>query len=196
MDCEFIMTITLKSRLGLGRDVSISAPLSSDDLAKQELTDQVTGLLNRYGLAYGLTRHTDKPIGVVFTDIGGFKNINDRYGHHVGDEVLAESAKRIDAATPPEYVVGRFAGDQFAVFLPGVEDISVTQTAAVALLRACDPLVIIGESVLGVYLSIGVAISPPRDLLNGMRAADAAMYEAKNRGRARAVCLNPEWEAH
>jgi GGDEF domain-containing protein len=69
------MTITLKSRLGLGRDVSISAPLSSDDLAKQELTDQVTGLLNRYGLAYGLTRHTDKPIGVVFTDIGGFKNI-------------------------------------------------------------------------------------------------------------------------
>jgi c-di-GMP phosphodiesterase len=160
------------------------------------LTDEVTGLLNRKGIEEVLAKYADKHVGVVFIDVDSLLRINDQYGHEVGTAVLVELALRVARVLPPECVLGRYGGDQFVVFLPGTDVVVVVQSVAVSLLRTCDAPIVVDNVTLDVRFSIGLGIAPPGDLRKGIGDADVAMYEAKSRGRARAVCLTPEWEAN
>jgi len=132
---------------------------------------------------------------VIYTDLDQFAYAQTKRGFGAGDQVLIEIARRVAAAAPPDGLAVRYGGDEFAVFLPGANDFARVQAVAVALLRACDTPVAVGDATFDQRLSAGIAIAPPGDLRAGLVAADNAMYEAKKRGRARAVCLDPEWEA-
>ncbi len=80
--------------------------------------DALTGLLNRAGLRDLIDRGSELPvIGALYLDLDGFKEVNDRYGHHAGDELLAVVATRIRHAVRSDDVVSRIGGDEFVVLL-------------------------------------------------------------------------------
>jgi diguanylate cyclase (GGDEF)-like protein len=136
-----------------------------------------------------------EPVGVVLTNLDRFIYVNHEHGHPFGDQVLVEFARRFAAAAPIDHVATRYGGDVFIDLVPGVDDIEQIKSTARTFLRMCDAPITIGDVTLEIRLSAGIAIAPPGDLMEGLRTADAAMFAAKARGRARAVCLDPEWEA-
>jgi len=158
-------------------------------LARRANRDPLTGLPNRYVILDTLAGHAadvTQPVALLFLDLDGFKQINDQYGHQVGDEILTVVGQRLRSAVRQEDVVGRLGGDEFAVVLRG-ED-SAARAAQVAA-RITDELavpVIAGGTVLQVTASIGVASSedlPHRGGQALLADADAAMYDAKTRAQ-------------
>jgi diguanylate cyclase (GGDEF)-like protein len=156
-------------------------------LAHRATHDQLTGLVNRQELHRCLDAalHHD-PAGPVvhFLDLDGFKPVNDRYGHAVGDFVLAEVGRRLRAAVRPEDTVARLGGDEFVV----VSLSAATAASVLDRLRevAATPLIHEGE-LLTVGISIGTAFArelpqPTSDSL--LAAADARMYRVKADSRA------------
>jgi diguanylate cyclase (GGDEF)-like protein len=163
-----------------------------ETLRVQATHDSLTGLWNRGATLDLLRRELSRgerqgtPVTVIMADIDHFKQINDMYGHLTGDVVLREVAHRLSSAVRGYDVAGRFGGEEFLIVFPGC---AVASAAAQAeRLRACinrEP-VDTPEGPIPVTLSLGVAASEPvtevdPDLL--LRAADTALYRAKNRGR-------------
>jgi diguanylate cyclase (GGDEF)-like protein len=119
-------------------------------------------------------------------DIDHFKQINDRHGHAVGDEVIAETARRLAAAVRARDVVCRWGGEEFAVLLPGSSgDVA---RAVARRLHACvgeDPIAT-AVGPLTVTVSVGLAASEgPHSLAELLQRADGALYDAKRSGRDR-----------
>ena len=158
--------------------------------------DALTGLPNRTLLQDRLTkalasarRRNDK-VALLFLDLDRFKDVNDSFGHALGDLLLQEVAKRLERCvreqdTVARLNVARLNGDEFLIVLAGVKDIS---DAAVAAKRFMDTMtaefVVQGHS-LGMTCSLGISIFPEHgaDVETLIRNADAAMYCAKDRGR-------------
>jgi diguanylate cyclase (GGDEF)-like protein/PAS domain S-box-containing protein len=163
-------------------------------LAFLALHDSLTGLPNRTllldRLATGLLRierHPEVTLAVVFCDLDRFKLVNDGFGHPVGDAVLIEFAERLQRVTRPGDTVARFGGDELVVLCEEVEDEEHARALAGRIEAAlAEPFSIDGNDVV-LTASIGVAIAHSSldrpDVL--LRDADAAMYRAKERGRAR-----------
>lgn len=155
------------------------------------LHDALTGLPNRFLLLGRLEqvitsaqRHGTK-IGVMFLDLDGFKPINDRYGHHVGDALLREVGWRLRQCMRDSDTVARHGGDEFVVVLTDMQSASDAAPLAEKILGAiAEPLDVNGD-ILQVTTSIGIAVFPDSglDAESLLRAADAAMYEAKAEGR-------------
>lgn len=121
---------------------------------------------------------------LMFLDLDGFKAINDVYGHHAGDLLLADVARRIVACVRQQDTVARVGGDEFVV-LAGVGEPADAGTLADALLAAVRAPFLVDGHALRVSTSIGIALYPDdgagqHDLLTN---ADAAMYHAKGMGR-------------
>lgn len=155
------------------------------------LHDQLTGLPNRFLLLGRLEqvlttaqRHGTK-LAVMFLDLDGFKPINDRFGHHAGDAVLREIGWRLRQCIRDCDTVARHGGDEFVVVLTDMREAGdAASVAEKILLAVAEPLEIEGE-ILHVTTSVGIAIFPDTgsDAETLLRAADAAMYEAKAEGR-------------
>ena len=159
-------------------------------------TDNKTGLLNaeawhlqaRLELQRTRARQTPSTLGLFMIDVDHFKDINDRYGHQVGDAVLREIASTMSSSVRRGDSVGRFGGEEFAVLLPMVDPsealvIAERIRSQVLNLKIDDCM---GGTVVGLGVSIGVAVWPEidEDTLEGMlAAADSALYEAKRLGR-------------
>ncbi len=170
-------------------------------LVHQALYDGLTGLANRAQLlsridiAVSRTQRHDEHSAVIFLDLDGFKPVNDRYGHAVGDRVLVEVAQRLAAiAARRTDLVARLGGDEFVMLC---EDTTHAQAALiVSRIRSelTKPIEIGAGPPIIVGMSVGVAIADssgtaPNDLL---RDADSAMYADKtsrNAGRDRATAL-------
>jgi diguanylate cyclase (GGDEF)-like protein len=153
--------------------------------------DELTGLANRRGLrsfAESLLRERGRPAAVIALDLNGFKPINDRFGHAVGDHVLCVVAQRLVHCVGDGDLAGRLGGDEFAAVLtsPHSGVYGHWWKPAVAALSAAiaEPVPVVGETV-AVTASIGVAPAradaPIAELL---RNADHAMYQAKTSGSA------------
>jgi diguanylate cyclase (GGDEF)-like protein len=142
---------------------------------------------------FGQASSFDGFVGLLLMDIDGFKQINDRYGHHVGDAVLIEVALRLTHSVREIDQVCRFGGDEFAVILPGAS----VREAAVAARRVCstiadEPFLTAAEDEIGaplrVTISVGVAVYEPRMSATFgspeqlVQAADKALYAAKRAG--------------
>ena len=155
--------------------------------------DALTGLPNRtlfqdrvdQALAIA-RRHDRQDAAIMFLDLDRFKQVNDSFGHDVGDLVLREVARRLRAAVRESDTVARLGGDEFIVLLPELAGADGAAAVADKILEATrEPCRIAGHE-LFITTSIGIALYPRdgADVDALMRAADAAMYQVKAGGRA------------
>jgi diguanylate cyclase (GGDEF)-like protein/PAS domain S-box-containing protein len=166
-----------------------------DALTKMPNRMQFQHLLQQ-AIARGLRQ--GRGLVLLYVDVDNFKEINDTFGHEAGDRVLETLSERMTRILPKESVVGRLAGDEFAVFaetLDGERD-RHEQAAALARLLLTEiarPLHV-GEHELVVTSSIGIAACPENgdNVIDLIRNADAAMYHAKRAGRNCHVFYAPE----
>lgn len=160
-------------------------------LAHRANYDQLTGLANRSTLRRKLvqslaraTRSNEK-LAVMFLDLDHFKSINDAYGHEAGDKLLREVSDRLLAAVREYDTVTRLAGDEFAILVEGLESAEIPEALARRIVASLSRPIKLDEAELCVTSSIGIASFPgageTADEL--LKAADFAMYLAKERGR-------------
>ncbi|HXF45398.1 MAG TPA: diguanylate cyclase, partial [Burkholderiaceae bacterium] len=156
--------------------------------------DELTGLANRRLLtaraasAFAAAALRNARCALFVIDLDGFKEINDRYGHDIGDRVLREIAARLARAMRPQDTVARRGGDEFAVLVPDAGQLVDAERIAQRLLAAiAQPVEVPGALPSVVSASIGIALMPDhgRDLERLLQLADLAMYEAKLRGKNR-----------
>jgi diguanylate cyclase (GGDEF)-like protein/PAS domain S-box-containing protein len=163
------------------------------------LHDTLTGLPNRTLLedrlsqAAAVARREGRLVAVLLLDLDRFKNVNDSFGHYVGDRLLEEVTVRLKACLRESDTLARLSGDEFVVSLPVVEVTDDIDVIAKRLLAAvAEPFQIEGHE-LQISGSIGVSQFPvdaetPESLL---QFAEAAMYEVKKRGRGRYAFFSP-----
>jgi diguanylate cyclase (GGDEF)-like protein len=156
-----------------------------DALTKVPNRMQFQHLLQR-GIARA--RRAGKPLCLFYIDIDHFKEINDTFGHLAGDTTLETVAERLTAALPNKSVIGRLAGDEFAVIVDGLgSDKSgqekTSQLAQTLLNRLADPFFVQGHEVF-MTASMGIAYYPKDapNVIDLIRNADAALYSAKKSG--------------
>jgi diguanylate cyclase (GGDEF)-like protein len=157
--------------------------------------DDLTGLPNRRLLAeraaaaLATSELRRVSCAVLAIDLDGFKEINDRHGHEVGDGMLREIAVRLTRVMRPQDTVARRGGDEFAVLVPDVGSMMEVEKIAERLLHAIEQLARPAGAPhdLRVSASIGIALAPEqgRDLERLLQLADLAMYDAKLKGKNR-----------
>lgn len=156
--------------------------------------DALTGLPNRVLLADRLHQAMAQSLrrkallAVVYLDLDGFKQVNDRHGHDVGDQLLAALAHRMLQGLREGDTIARLGGDELVAVLPDLTHIEASQPMIQRLLAAAAEPVQIGELVLQVSASIGVTVYPQADDVDAdqlLRQADQAMYQAKLAGKNR-----------
>ncbi|MCC5861527.1 MAG: EAL domain-containing protein [Gammaproteobacteria bacterium] len=169
-----------------------------DGLTKIPNRMQFQHLLQR---AMARARRSGRCLGLLYIDVDRFKDINDTYGHLAGDISLEQFTHRIVAALPEQTVVGRLAGDEFAAI---IEDLASPDDVTEALERGArrlieslrQPLDVQGQE-LHLSASIGLARYPVDgdDVIELIRNADAALYEAKKSGGNQFALYSPEMNA-
>lgn len=161
------------------------------ELVEQARHDSLTGLPNRRAFgerlqqAVARARRQPRTLAVLYIDLDGFKAVNDRHGHAVGDQLLAEVAKRLLLCVRLTDCVCRLAGDEFTVILEGAgmpAEVSMVCERIVA--RLSLPHLLQGEQLVATP-SVGAAMYEPGETIEAMcQRADAAMYRAKRGGKA------------
>ncbi|MDX3904642.1 MAG: GGDEF domain-containing protein [Pigmentiphaga sp.] len=161
-----------------------------DDLNRERNEDHLTGLLNRRGFdeyAAELGRRgTDGPVSLIACDIDHFKQINDRYGHAAGDQVLRQTARLIRHTLRAGDAGSRAGGEEFLILLPGTRAVDAYRVAQrIRIAIETQRYAGLPESV-RITASFGVAERAPWESMDGFVArVDALLYEAKRLGRNR-----------
>jgi two-component system, cell cycle response regulator len=167
------------------------------ELDRVSRTDALTGLANRRQLVERLaemgsaSRRHGRPLGVLMLDIDHFKRVNDTAGHDAGDCVLREFAGRLARLPRVEDLVGRWGGEEFLALLPDTElDGARLFGERVLVAISAEPFPLPDGTQLAVTVSVGCAVAVAHDPDKLVATADAALYEAKDRGRNRIMCAN------
>jgi diguanylate cyclase (GGDEF)-like protein/PAS domain S-box-containing protein len=178
--------------------VSVSSDITfmkehEEQLERNAHFDLLTNLPNRVLLADRLSqamlqcRRNKQSLAVAFLDLDAFKEVNDEYGHGVGDELLIILAHRMKEALREGDTLARFGGDEFVAVLANLTEIEDCEPVLERFLMAASEPVTVGDIILNISVSIGVTLYPEdgvdADLL--MRHADQAMYMAKELGKNR-----------
>lgn len=186
--------------------IAIERQVAEDLLAHRANHDSLTSLPNRalflefLSMSLARSQRDGGTLAVLFLDLDRFKHINDGLGHDVGDELLAELAHRLQDAMRPSDVVARFGGDEFTVLCDSLDPARAEAQAREVARRLLDvieqPISIDGED-RKLSASLGIAMAAPdstaEDLL---RDADAAMYSAKEHGKARCEVFDDAMRSH
>jgi diguanylate cyclase (GGDEF)-like protein len=162
------------------------------DLAEQAVRDSLTGLHNRRYLTEALHRdlqHARKhgsPLSLAVLDVDHFKKINDNYGHSVGDAALIHLSRLLAGAVRPGETVGRHGGEEFVIVLPGStpEQARARLDALRERVRA-SAVQVAGHTVVMTFSAGVSAFTGSEGAAHLLEAADAALYQAKHRGRNR-----------
>jgi diguanylate cyclase (GGDEF)-like protein len=162
-----------------------------EQLQQQVVTDYLTGVLNRRGFMdifeqeVTRSRRYNSPLSLIWFDLDRFKQVNDRYGHHVGDEVLHATARQTEDLLRQVDIFARMGGEEFCILLPetalpGALDVAEKLRQA---FEQCDCS---GE--VGITASFGVGeYRPGEDGEQLLKRVDNALYRAKDEGRNRVV---------
>ena len=185
---------------------AIERHVVDEALRHRVLHDALTGLPNRLSFADSLegalkrATVSGSPVGIIFLDLDHFKLINDSLGHHAGDELLRAVAPRLRSHLRPGDIVARFGGDEFGILVDRLADEDEATAIADRVSSGFDKPYLIGAAEHFITASLGIAIAQPSvrepadpDML--IRDADAAMYRAKERGRARCEIFDAEMRA-
>lgn len=151
--------------------------------------DILTGLPNRLAVNRRLASVVERAqrqatsASVVFLDLNGFKAVNDRLGHDVGDEVLAAVGRRLVGTIRSEDLLGRWGGDEFIVIMDGGDVQAVRSLASRLHAALAEPVAISRHRTVQLGLSVGASSVQPGDTPDDVLArADRAMFEAKRTG--------------
>ena len=172
-----------------------------DLLRRDAQIDPLTGLLNRRSLEASVNERCQSRdrFGVLFMDIDHFKDVNDRFGHEVGDRVLAGIASVLRAGLRPGDLIARYGGEEFLAIIAGAGPESA-RLVAERLRRNVEELPALPRGPSRVTLSVGATVFDPQRLdeqpVDILRRADVALYAAKNAGRNRVVLLHPSTPEH
>ena len=177
--------------------------LSTELIWHQANYDALTALPNRNMFQDRLSQELKKArrdglfLALLFIDLDQFKEINDRFGHEMGDALLVEAASRIAACVRASDTLARLGGDEFVVILPGLDNVTSAERVAQQIIATLNRPFLLGGASGSVSASIGIALHPsdagdPEHLL---RNADQAMYAAKNGGRNRYSYFTPDMQA-
>lgn len=197
--------VAVRDRLGaLVNTIGIFRDLSDKVAAKQRIeqlaySDALTGVPNRLaleqrvGVALSLAERRGGEFSIFFVDLDRFKNVNDSFGHLVGDAVLKEVAERITLCLRQEDSLCRLSGDEFAVFLNGADARGAEITARRMLTALAHPFVL-DDQEFSVGCSIGIAMYPTdgRTLDALLNCADTAMHRVKEHGRGNLRFYQPQ----
>ena len=177
--------------------------VKTDELAFLALHDPLTGLPNRslvldraqQLLARG--RRLDSPVSALFMDIDGFKQINDLYGHQLGDEALRQIGARLRSVLRDSDTVGRLGGDEFVMLIDPVDRVAAERVANRVLRVLSRPIDLPepARSPVSVTASIGIATGLPNSAEDLLRDADLAMYQAKAMGKGGYVVFESSMQA-
>ncbi|HVY22287.1 MAG TPA: EAL domain-containing protein [Steroidobacteraceae bacterium] len=169
--------------------------------------DSLTKLPNRMQFQHMLqqaiarARRADRGVALLYLDLDRYKEINDTFGHEAGDRVLEILSERLTRALPKEAVLGRLAGDEFAVFIEGLDpqEDERTTTAALAriVLAEISKTFYVEHHELYLTASIGIAFCPrdAENVIDLIRHADAAMYHSKQASGNTFAFYAPEMDA-
>ena len=186
----YLLSVTAGLVLRRARgNLAVRMERQAQGLWQRAITDPLTGMLNRQGWqGIADTAMLDAVAkgaqpAVLFIDVDHFKRVNDNHGHQAGDELLHELGGIIEARMGPGDISARLGGEEFTCLLPSS---SAAQAERLAEQLAADYRS--RAQRFGSTLSIGVATHGPGDMLNDLLArADAALYEAKHRGRDQVI---------
>ena len=169
-------------------------------MAHRAMHDPLTGLANRTLLQEVLQEVLDQPnpeqyVGVLAVDLDGFKALNDRFGHATGDTALVHVAGILRAATAGHGTVARTGGDEFVIVVQHEECSKTMYGIATAIHEGLKRPVPIKRHPIQLHASIGIAVADADTIAGGaptlLSAADAAMYRAKQTGKARTEVFEP-----
>lgn len=178
-----------------GRNISVrvaaeqALQASRRELEAQARLDGLTGLANRRRfdeqLALALSRSAlqGSAVALMYMDIDHFKQVNDRYGHAAGDEVLRVFGQRLNACVRSGDLVARLGGDEFVVLIEQLAETATAELIAGKLIAAMREGIVVDDLTVHVTTSIGIAYSTSAASKSLMGAADAALYQAKEAGR-------------
>lgn len=186
---------------GTGADIT-------DEYQREEETerlarfDSLTGLSNRHRMAQLIDttltafKAARRNCAVMMLDLDRFKHVNDTLGHGAGDELLRQVAARLTRAINRECEVGRIGGDEFQVLLPDLDDRGVLGDLAMKIIAMLRQPYSLEEGRCVIGASVGIAIAPHDGLTREdiVRAADLALYAAKNGGRGQYRFFSGELE--
>jgi diguanylate cyclase (GGDEF)-like protein/PAS domain S-box-containing protein len=170
--------------------LAIERKEARSQIARLAYYDMLTGLPNRARLWDLISEATEacpagKHIALAFLDVDNFKDVNDTLGHSAGDELLIELSRRLRAQIQPDDMLGRLGGDEFVIVLPN-RDADEASVVASRITQALAVPLQIGTRQVPMSASIGISMYPDNatDIDTLIQQADAAMYKAKQAGRA------------
>ncbi|TAL44575.1 MAG: EAL domain-containing protein [Methylovulum sp.] len=177
----------------------ITEKKASDDLIWQQANfDPLTGLPNRRMFHDRLDQDIRKAhrnnllLALLFLDLDRFKEVNDSFGHGIGDQLLKEAAQRLNNSVREIDTVARLGGDEFTVILGELDDINKVESIAQRILAGLSKPFTLGNDIAYISASIGIAFYSENAVTGEelLRCADQAMYCAKNQGRNRYSFFN------
>lgn len=178
--------------------------LKADEAAAREeaLRDRLSGLINRNGLFIKLARmvrsarYDKTDVLLLYLDLDGFKEINDSYGHAAGDRLIKGVSAALQVLVPERAILARLGGDEFAIAIKGGDVREEGRKLCRSILELFTEPFNIGEHVVSIGCSIGIAISTTGEIGGEelVRRADMAMYKAKEGGRGRYVAYDEKMD--
>ncbi|MCQ0989564.1 GGDEF domain-containing protein [Jiella marina] len=180
------------------RDALIRALKGEERERKQAVRDPLTGLLNRRGLeaAFQKKRAESSDLVLYYLDLDGFKQVNDRHGHGIGDLLLQQVAQRLEAVAGERSAICRLGGDEFLILSPRDNMAAVRAFGARIVTSLSAPYRVEDDLLVRISASIGVArqsdVAHALDVC--MAQADKALYVAKERGKGICVLYESEMQ--
>jgi len=193
--------------IALGHSLVAQAAVALDNarlhgiVKRQAVTDELTGLANRRSFRESLdtellrAERFGNGLALIVADLDDFKDVNDRFGHQAGDEVLRAFAEVLSGRIRGIDQAARLGGEEFAILLPETDALGASALAENLRVALAEVAVAVGEHEVHITASFGVAAFPESHSADElMTAADLALYSAKRHGKDRVVTVNPEMQ--